>query len=78
MTDFGQIGARTQDEVPGTPQGAHRAAATAYHPHITVTYRGKLIHDVWATFARYDAFVFPTRGENFGHVIAKTLAAFVR
>lgn len=27
------------------------------------------------TFARYDAFLFPTRGENFGHVIAEALLA---
>jgi glycosyltransferase involved in cell wall biosynthesis len=26
-------------------------------------------------FARYDAFVLPTRGENFGHVIAESLSA---
>lgn len=44
--------------------------------HITVTYRGELPpHDVPATFARCDAFVFPTRGENFGHVIPESLAA---
>jgi glycosyltransferase involved in cell wall biosynthesis len=27
------------------------------------------------TFAQYDAFVLPTRGENFGHVIAESLSA---
>lgn len=44
--------------------------------HVTVTYRGELMpDDVAAAFARYDAFVFPTRGENFGHVIAESLAA---
>lgn len=44
--------------------------------NITVTYRGELPpNDVPAAFARYDAFVFPTRGENFGHVIAESLAA---
>ena len=26
-------------------------------------------------FSEYDAFVFPTRGENFGHVIAESLSA---
>jgi glycosyltransferase involved in cell wall biosynthesis len=41
-----------------------------------VEYRGELPPDqVRATFARYDAFVFPTRGENFGHVIAESLSA---
>jgi glycosyltransferase involved in cell wall biosynthesis len=44
--------------------------------HITVTYRGPLAPPaVRATFAGYDAFVFPTMGENFGHVIAESLSA---
>ncbi|TCB95928.1 glycosyltransferase [Micromonospora zingiberis] len=44
--------------------------------HVTVNYRGLLPHDdVAPTFARYDAFLFPTRGENFGHVIAESLSA---
>lgn len=43
---------------------------------VTVTYRGELAHpDVVTTFARYDAFAFPTLGENFGHVIAESLSA---
>jgi glycosyltransferase involved in cell wall biosynthesis len=45
-------------------------------PHITVSYCGEIQPaDVVKTFARYDAFVFPTAGENFGHVIAESLAA---
>lgn len=44
--------------------------------HVQVRYEGELHPDeVVETFARYDAFVFPTRGENFGHVIAESLAA---
>lgn len=44
--------------------------------HVQVVYMGGLAHDrVRATFARYDAFLFPTRGENFGHVIAESLSA---
>lgn len=44
--------------------------------HIEVTYRGELAPDrVVPTFGSYDAFVFPTRGENFGHVIAESLSA---
>lgn len=43
---------------------------------VRVTYRGELAPDqVRPTFARYDAFVFPTQGENFGHVIAESLSA---
>jgi glycosyltransferase involved in cell wall biosynthesis len=44
--------------------------------HIDVTYRGELIpSQVVPTFGMYDAFVFPTLGENFGHVIAESLSA---
>ncbi|MCZ7419884.1 glycosyltransferase family 4 protein [Verrucosispora sp. WMMA2121] len=44
--------------------------------NVSVTYRGELTpSEVRPTFARYDAFVFPTRGENFGHVIAESLSA---
>lgn len=53
-----------------------RAAIAAMPPHVTVRHRGPVAPaDVGATFARYDAFVFPTLGENFGHVIAEALAA---
>ena len=41
----------------------------------TARYRGALdAADVCRTFAQYDAFVFPTLGENFGHVIAESLS----
>ena len=41
-----------------------------------MTYHGELQPDaVVTTFARYDAFAFPTLGENFGHVIAESLSA---
>ncbi|MER7891466.1 glycosyltransferase family 4 protein [Micromonospora sp. NPDC094482] len=43
---------------------------------VTFSYRGELApHEVRSTFARYDLFVFPTQGENFGHVIAESLSA---
>jgi glycosyltransferase involved in cell wall biosynthesis len=42
---------------------------------VRVRYRGELAPDqVRPAFAGYDAFVFPTRGENFGHVIAESLS----
>jgi glycosyltransferase involved in cell wall biosynthesis len=42
---------------------------------IQVRYRGELTpSQVRPAFAGYDAFVFPTRGENFGHVIAESLS----
>jgi glycosyltransferase involved in cell wall biosynthesis len=43
---------------------------------VTVRYLGELAPaEVRGTFAGYDAFVFPTRGENFGHAIAESLSA---
>ena len=44
--------------------------------HVRVTYHGELApEEVRETFSKYDAFVFPTLGENFGHVIAESLSA---
>lgn len=44
-------------------------------PHVRVTYRGLLKHeDVRATFSCYSAFLFPTQGENYGHVIFEALS----
>ena len=44
--------------------------------NVTVRYRGELPPaEVRGTFARYDVFVLPTLGENFGHVIAESLSA---
>lgn len=43
---------------------------------VEVKYRGELAgSDVCSTFSNYDAFIFPTLGENFGHVIAESLSA---
>ncbi|MFI5494853.1 glycosyltransferase family 4 protein [Actinoplanes sp. NPDC051859] len=43
---------------------------------VQVAYRGELAPaDVRKTFSDYDAFVFPTTGENFGHAIAESLSA---
>ncbi|WP_433532408.1 glycosyltransferase [Micromonospora sp. CA-263727] len=42
-----------------------------------ITYRGELRPEqVRETFSRYDAFVLPTRGENFGNAIAESLSAY--
>ena len=42
--------------------------------NIKVEYKGSISHDeVHDTFKRYDAFLFPTLSENFGHVIAEAL-----
>jgi len=43
---------------------------------VQVKYRGELAPaDVRRTFGAYDAFIFPTLGENFGHVIVESLSA---
>jgi glycosyltransferase involved in cell wall biosynthesis len=43
---------------------------------VQIRYHGELApSDVCRTFANYDAFIFPTLGENFGHVIAESLSA---
>ncbi|GIH21012.1 glycosyltransferase family 4 protein [Rugosimonospora africana] len=45
-------------------------------PTVRVRYRGELAPAaVPGTFHAYDAFVFPTLGENFGHAIAESLSA---
>lgn len=42
--------------------------------NIKVEYKGLVEHDkVHETFRKYDAFIFPTLSENFGHVIAEAL-----
>lgn len=41
-----------------------------------ITYHGELAHDrVAEVLAQFDALILPTKGENFGHVIAESLAA---
>ena len=42
--------------------------------NITVTYKGVVNPEkVSALFSNYDLFLFPTKGENYGHVIAESL-----
>ncbi len=44
--------------------------------HITVKHMGPLMPDeVVSTLSNYDVFFFPTKGENYGHVIAEALCA---
>jgi glycosyltransferase involved in cell wall biosynthesis len=50
--------------------------AEACPPNIVVRYRGEAAPEqVRKIFARYDCFLFPTRGENFGHALAESLSA---
>lgn len=50
------------------------AAIKALPSNVNVEYKGVLSHDlIHATFNQYDAFLFPTLSENYGHVIAEAL-----
>lgn len=53
-----------------------RALAEQLPPHVQVRFHGPVQADaVRRIFRTYDAFVLPTHGENFGHVIAEALSA---
>ena len=44
--------------------------------NIHIEYKGVLSHEeIHSTFNQYDAFIFPTLSENFGHVIAESLVS---
>lgn len=46
--------------------------------NISVSYRGELINEkVIETLAKYDLFYFPTKSENYGHVISEALQASI-
>ncbi|MCK2150069.1 glycosyltransferase [Marinobacter alexandrii] len=45
-------------------------------PHVRVQHKGTLNpNEVVRTLEKYDVFFFPTKGENYGHVIAEALCA---
>ena len=49
-------------------------AINVLSPNIKVEYKGILSHDeIHQTLNQYDAFLFPTLSENYGHVIAEAL-----
>lgn len=51
-----------------------QSAITKLPQNITVNYKGLIDHnDVFAVLSQYDAFLFPTLSENFGHVISEAL-----
>ena len=75
------VHAATEFHVYGPPEDmtylreCEEAMATL-PPHIAARYAGALEYDQIApTFAQYDVFLFPTLGENFGHVLIESLAA---
>ncbi|WP_422752470.1 glycosyltransferase family 4 protein [Micromonospora sp. WMMD708] len=68
-------------DIFGPPEDPHywsrcRRLIATMPGHVRVRYLGELAAaDVMPTFSRYDAFLFPTLGENFGHVILESLAS---
>lgn len=53
-----------------------QALISALPEHIRVMYEGEVRPaDVLSTLSRHDLFFFPTRGENFGHVVHEALRA---
>jgi len=53
-----------------------RSIITQFPTNILVTYRGEVIPEhAGEIFSKYHLFLFPTRGENFGHVISEALRA---
>ena len=71
----------TQFDVYGPPEDPVylrecQAAMSTLPAHVTARYAGALEYeDIARTFAEYDLFLFPTLGENFGHVLIEALAA---
>lgn len=74
-----EVGSAVDFAVYGPPEDqahfAHcRKLSEALPAHVRVEWHGAVApSDVAATLARYDLFFLPTRGENFGHVIAESL-----
>jgi len=53
-----------------------RALAESLPENVTATFRGTLPHaEVLETLSKYDLFFFPSKNENFGHVIHEALRA---
>ena len=73
--------AETEFDVYGPPEdpGYLRECQTAMQtlpPNVSARYAGALEYDeIVPTFAQYDVFLFPTLGENFGHVLIESLEA---
>ena len=54
----------------------HKCLDLAKKSKFDITYKGELKHfEVSRVFSSYDVFLFPTLGENYGHVIAEALMA---
>jgi len=57
-------------------RSCQRMMTESLDQRVSMKYRGELPHSqVEAVLSQYDLFLLPTRGENYGHVIAEALAA---
>ncbi len=71
----------TEFDVYGPPEDPEylrecQMAMGSLPPNVSARYVGALEYEEIApTFAQYDVFLFPTLGENFGHVLIEALAA---
>jgi glycosyltransferase involved in cell wall biosynthesis len=51
------------------------ALIAAVPPNVAVSYRGAITPEqVFGTLSNYDLFLFPSRGENYAHVIAESIS----
>lgn len=79
----GRVGVPVHFHVYGPKEDARYAAicedsASRCPGHVKVSWHGEVPHDrVRATLRKHHLFLFPTLGENFGHVIFEALAAGV-
>jgi glycosyltransferase involved in cell wall biosynthesis len=56
--------------------GECQGLIAALPPNVQVRYQGEIEHErVGQVFAEHDLFLFPTLGENYGHVICEALAS---
>jgi glycosyltransferase involved in cell wall biosynthesis len=75
------VGQRVELDIFGPEEDANyvaecREVARALPPHAVVRFRGAIEPErVRSTLGDFDVMVFPTAGENFGHVIAEALSA---
>jgi glycosyltransferase involved in cell wall biosynthesis len=81
LSALGHLSEPVEFDIYGPTEDAHywsncQSLIALLPSNVHVQYKGELTPaDVRRTFSGYDAFVFPTRGENFGHVIAESLSA---
>jgi len=77
---LGMVKRKVQFDIYGPIEDASywaacKSAIAALPSNIAVFYKGAIFpEETRPTFARYDLFLFPTQGENYGHVIAESVS----